>query len=314
MENFEQVKTASALAENGPNGVDALLPLAHREKQAAETRGLIIFLFTTALVFATWPVFPNLFGNAVTFLLYAVFSFSAAYLIRGTRRKREVAALTLASLEELRRMAPEKLQRSLAQKVLADRIRFTAKNRVGLKRGARPYTPQEKPGWKSVDYRRLLDLKATARKNRGDRAAFLYQMMCFLGSGSIVMIGYRLLHRYFLRRLTIPVLTVLFVVFVAVTLCASFLLTRRYWHTVARVYAYALDCEKESFWSVWNEAVHLHSVAGRQDAAEQKEDNGSVSSGAGRRRHRGGRGKKKPGEGAAAQGAAESKPAQNTQK
>ena len=308
MENFEQVRITAAMAEDGKLTADALLPLAHREKQAAETRSLVIFLFTVGLVFITWPTLTERIGTIVNFVVNALFCFVGAYLLAGARRKREIASLTVATLEELRRCAPEKIRRDLVQKVFAEQLRRGAKAHIGLKRGAHPYTPQDKPGWKSVNYRSLVDPRATARKDRGDRASFLVAMLAFMGSGFLTLIPMRLLRIYvpMFRYMTRPKIVVCYFFVLLAALFLAWLIMRCFRASLTKIYAYGIDCERDSFYAVWNEAAHLHALSGKADT-EQRE--GDTATGTSRRRHRGGRGKKKP---AQATGEAQ-KPAEKTE-
>ncbi len=301
MENFEQAKISSAMTEESRLSPASLLPLAQSDKRAAETRSLAVLLATTAIVFLAWAsgVTKEL-GVMVVHIVNAILFFSAAYVLRGARRKREIASLSVATLEDAARLAPEKIRRDLVQKLFADHLRRGAKAHIGLKRGARPYTPQEKPGWKSVDYVRLMDLAATRKKNRGDRAAFLYRMAVFAGSCFVGRFLISAFQRVVIVR--VPALkewvnihgqryaALMGLALLVLAFCMTYLLMRRYWLSLTEIYSYGVDCERDSFWAVWNEADHLHALMGKSES-DQKDEGSSTGS---RRRHRGGRGKKKP--------------------
>lgn len=288
MENFEQVKLNALLPENGSLDVTPLLPLADAARRDARRKTILIGAGAIALVPVVWSLLMDRLELFLAFLVPAFLLFTAAYLLLGLRREEEIAALTLNTLENLRRVTPDKIQRSLVQKLFADAIRRAAKNRLGLKRGARPYTPQEKPGWKIVDFRRLLDLRATARTNRGDREAGLYQVVVALGCsfGAVAMTLICALPLNGDEMLT----WILFGIWALVAIGLYVSLNRLYWLSLAALFAYGLDCEKDSFYQAWNRADHLHALLGRSDA-EQKEGEGGT--GSSRRRRRGGRGKKK---------------------
>ena len=303
MENFEQAKISAAMNEESRLSPATLLPLAHSDKRAAETRSLVILLGSAAIALLSWTLgLSKVLGTLGAYAVCAVLFFTAAYLIRGARRKREIAALSVATLEDASRLAPEKIRRDLVQKLFADHLRRGAKARVGLKRGARPYIPQEKPGWKSVDYMKLFDLSATKKKNRGDRAAVLYRMAAFGGSCFVGRFIARSIERFIVNRFStlrafggahpLRYTLIMALIVLAVAFCLTFILMRRYWISLSEVYAYGVDCEKDSYYAAWNEATHLHALMARSDA-DQKEDG---SGNAGRRRHRGGRGKKPGGQ------------------
>lgn len=315
MEYFEQAKISSAMTEESKLSPAFLLPLAHSDKRAAENRSLLVLLATTAIVFLSWATgLAKMMGNLASSVVCAILFFAAAYILRGVRRKREIAALTVATLEDACRLAPEKIRRDLVQKLFADKLRLGAKAHIGLKRGARPYTPQDKPGWKSVDYIRLLDLSATRKKNRGDRAAFLYGMAVFAGGCFAGRFTANAIQRFVIH--TVPALrewsrhhylyrepAILSLIMLAVAICVTLVLMRHYWLSLTEIYAYGVDCEKDSYYAVWNEASHLHALSSRSDS-DQKDEG---TSGGNRRRHRGGKGKKKPAAGDAKPAAPEAK-------
>ena len=317
MENFEQAKVNAAMTEESQLSPATLLPLAHKEKRAAETRSLAVLLGAFALALLTWIALSLRGGTilgvmSVIMVLDAAIFFAAAYVIRGARRKREIASITVATLEELCRFTPGKIRRELVQKIFADKLRRGAKARIGLKRGARPYTPQDKPGWKSVDYVKLMDMNATRKKNRGDRAAFLYRVAIFTGSCFLGLALDRVFYRFIgTIGVTIPITRMtpgawgraflVMAIFLVPICCITTILMRRYWRSLTDIYAYGVDCEKDSFYTVWNEASHLYALVSKADGDQREGDNNGT--GTARRRHRGGRGKKNPGQGGTNQAA-----------